>query len=150
MKYVDANIFILAIAGDNERKQRAENILTKIIRGDIEAFTSFLSWDEFVYIIKKHLGREISLKEGKKFLEFPYLEFIDVDRAVVSKAQELMELYFLGPRDAIHAATALVNGANEIISDDSDFDKIEEIKRIPLEKFGVNGEEEKEEEDREK
>lgn len=141
MKYVDANIFILAIVGDDKRKQRAENILREITRERIGAFTSFLSWDEFVHIIKKHLGREMGIKEGKKFLEFPYLEFMDINRAVVSKAQELTELYSLGPRDAIHVATALINGIDEIISDDGDFDKIEEIKRIPLEKFGVNEEE---------
>ena len=133
MKYVDANIFILAIIGDEKRKGQAQRILKQIIEGKIEALTSFLSWDEFVHIIKKHLGREIGLKESKKLLEFPYLDFINVDGAVISKAHELMELYFLGPRDAIHAATALINGANEIVSDDSDFDKIKELKRIPLE-----------------
>ena len=61
--------------------------------------------------------------------------FIGANKSILFKAQQLIEEYNLKPRDAIHAATALVNGINEIISDDSDFDKIKEIRRIPLEKL---------------
>ena len=46
------------------------------------------------------------------------------------KAQKLIKFYNIKPRDALHAATALLQGSNEIISDDIDFDKIKEIKRL--------------------
>ena len=41
-----------------------------------------------------------------------------------------MEKYKIKPRDAIHAAIALENGIETIVSYDRDFDKLEEIKRL--------------------
>ncbi len=46
------------------------------------------------------------------------------------KAQKLVEKYKIKPRDAIHSATSLSLNINEIISEDSDFDKVEELKRL--------------------
>ena len=41
-----------------------------------------------------------------------------------------MKTYEINPRDAIHLATALIFESSEIISSDTDFDNIKEIKRI--------------------
>ncbi len=75
--------------------------------------------------------------EGKRFLGLPGLNFIKLDRKIIDKAQDLITNYSINPRDAIHAATAIINNISEIISDDSDFDVIKEIKRIPLEKVNI-------------
>ena len=58
------------------------------------------------------------------------MKFLNVKRSVVLRAQSLMEKYKIKPRDAIHAATALENGIETIVSYDRDFDKLEEIKRL--------------------
>ena len=58
--------------------------------------------------------------------------FFDLNAEIVVRAHLITEKYNIQPRDALHAATALCNGATEIISDDSDFDKIKELKRIHL------------------
>ena len=47
-------------------------------------------------------------------------------------ALEFMEKYKLKPRDAFHVAIMENFGIKEIVSDDSDFDKVREIKRIKL------------------
>jgi predicted nucleic acid-binding protein len=41
----------------------------------------------------------------------------------------------LKPRDAIHSACAIRNGTKETVSDDPDFDPLEELKRIRLEEL---------------
>lgn len=41
-----------------------------------------------------------------------------------------MEKYKLKPRDAIHAATAIENKINTMVSYDRDFDNVIEIRRI--------------------
>ncbi len=137
MIYLDANIFLSAIVNPttDEQSKICNEILRKVVFKELSAATSLLTWDEIVFIIKKTLGRNIAGIEGKKFLSFPNLLFLKVDDNVIFLAQDLSIKYNLNPRDAIHAASALTNNINEILSDDSDFDQIKEIKRIKLENF---------------
>ena len=130
MKYVDTNIFISAIAG--EAKNHAQEILNKFALGEKKAATSLITWDEFVWSLRKYLSPAQIHRESKMFLLFPHITFFDLNSEIVGKAHLLVEKYNLRPRDALHAATALCNGITEIISDDVDFDKIKELKRIPL------------------
>src|SRR3989344_928160 len=120
-KYTDANVFIQAILRDDNNSKK---VLQKIIRKEIDGITSILSWDELVYILEKFINKDIAVIEGKKFLIFPNLTFIDAKKETIMKAQKLVEEYNLKPRDAIHAATAINLNINEIISEDDDFDKI--------------------------
>jgi len=137
MIYLDANIFLSAIVNPpaDEQSKICNKILMKIVSKELLATTSFLTWDEVVFIIKKTLGKNIASVEGKKFLCFPNLTFLNINQEVILLAQDLLTKYDLNPRDAIHAASALFNNIDEIISDDSDFDQIKEIKRIKPEKF---------------
>ena len=81
-------------------------------------------------MVRKIFGLKPSIELGRKFLEFPNLKLLNVKRSIVLRAQRLMEKYEIKPRDAIHAATALENGIETIVSYDRDFDKLEEIKRL--------------------
>lgn len=130
--YIDTNIFIKAVLND---EKKCKKILEKIINKEIIAFTSILSWDELVYIIRKFIGKEIAISEGEKFLRFPNLIFIDAKKEIIQKAQKLIKTYNLQPRDAIHIASALANNISEIISEDKDFEEVKEIKRIKSEDF---------------
>ncbi len=126
-KYVDANIFIQAIVRNEDN---CIKVLEKIINKEFIGVTNILSWDELTFIIEKFLGKNIAETEGNQFLIFPNLVFIDAKRDIIIKAQKLYEQYKIKPRDAIHAATALSLNIDEIISEDSDFDCIKELKRI--------------------
>ena len=134
---LDSNIFIYPFVNkeNNAKVELHKKLFVKIANREILAATSILTWDEFTYTIKKHLGRDNAVSEGKKFLSFPNLIFLKVDDKVIFLAQDLLTKYNLNPRNAIHTATALTNNINEILSDDSDFDQIKEIKRIKLENF---------------
>lgn len=131
-RYLDANIFLNPILYDDVKAGKCKKIFGQIIDGDMAAVTSFLTWDEVVYVVQKQLGKEIAVVEGEKLLRFPNLTFFKVDEIVMAKAQELISKYDIKPRDAIHAASALVKGIREILSDDPDFDKIKELKRIGI------------------
>ena len=138
MIYVDSNIFIYPVIYDKSVEKKAlsaRNILVKIAGGLLEAATGALTWDELTWVVRKTLGIKIAIDQGKKFLEFPNLKILPIDEKVIKTAQKIAERYKLKPRDSIHAACALANGIKEILSDDPDFDKVEEIKRIELEKY---------------
>ncbi|SRR3989338_706701 len=137
MIYVDSNVFLYAILNEktDNMAKCSISILEKIIRKEINASTSFLTWDEVVWNIRKNLNNKMAIQEGRKFMEFPNLKFIHADQIVINEAQRLMETYEIKPRDAIHAASAVSCGIKEIISDDPDFDAVKEIKRVKIEKF---------------
>lgn len=135
MKYVDSNIFIFPIIYDGKaipKAKAAEDVLIKIAEGDLSAATSFLTWDELVWIIRKSMNEKIATKEGEKFLRFSNLEMLEITESIVKKAQKIVEEYGIRPRDALHVASAIENGIKEIISDDSDLDKVKEIKKISI------------------
>lgn len=135
MKYVDSNVFIYPVVADattEAKSASSKKILLQIAKGTLDAATCYLTWDETVWVLKKFLGRNLAVTEGKRFLEFPNLKFLKVDGPIISRAQELITKYEIKPRDAIHAACALENGIKEIISSDPDFDDIKELKRMAL------------------
>jgi hypothetical protein len=135
MVYIDANVFIYKVihAEEVEKARLSKKILSKIAAGEIDACTASLTWDELVWVIRKLRGIEVAKVEGGRLLRFPNLKILNVD-GVLGEAQRIVEEYDVGPRDAIHAACALKNRVKEIISDDEDFDKVEEITRVPLRK----------------
>lgn len=130
--YVDSNVFLYPViydAGEFAEAKRSKRLLLKIAKGDVEACTATISWDEVVWVIRKIFGPKPSLEQGRKFLSFPNLKLLGVRKSVVLKAQELMEKYGLKPRNAIHVATALENRVTTIISYNRDFDEVKEVNR---------------------
>ena len=135
MHYIDANIFIYPILYEEEQEPKvkhAKQILQRIEQGELSAYTSTLTWDEVVWIVKKAMGRDEAIRQGQKLLGFLNLHWIMVDENILSNAQSLMNKYNLHPRDSIHVASALSRKINLIISDDLDIDQVKEIKRTPL------------------
>lgn len=120
MNYADASVFLFAILNDkNEPMAKAStSILDKAIEGEIRIATSFLTWDEVVWNVRKRLGSSLADSECRKFLRFPCLEFIAVDEAIIALAQSLMKKYKLETRDAIHAASAISKGIKNFVSSD--------------------------------
>jgi uncharacterized protein len=135
MPYIDSNVFIYPIIYDvaqEPKVKRANEILHSIARGELQAFTSTLTWDEVVWVVRKTMGREEAVSQGKKLLGFSNLQWITADENVLSQAQGLLAKYNLRPRDCIHVASAVSKQIKLIISDDEDIDLVKEVKREPL------------------
>ncbi len=130
--YIDSNIFIFPVIYDNEQSFKAGNILSRLEKNEIIGYTSVLTWDEVVYVIRKTLGKADSISIGKKFINYPNLRFINTDVNIIIKAMEIGENYNLKPRDSLHIATSLSRDIRNIISDDSDLDSVDIIHRIKL------------------
>ena len=133
MKYLDSNVFIFpALEPNSKRGISAKRILEMVADGKIEAATSSLTWDEIVWAIKKFSDMEVATMEGRRFLGFPNIKILNADSNILYAAQNLIEYYKIAPRDAIHASSAITKNILEFVSDDSGFDAIKELKRIPL------------------
>jgi uncharacterized protein len=129
LNYLDSNLIIYAMLDEIEIGDWARNILEKVQNEEMPACTSFLTFDEVFYKLNKIKGTEIAIKNLDAFLAMRNMRFVDVNDAVIWKALELIKEYKLLPRDAIHAATALIAGAETIYSQDADFDDIKGLKR---------------------
>ena len=129
MNYFDSNLIIYAMLDETELGDWARDILESVQNEKMTACTSFLTFDEVFYKVNKARGLDVAIKDLEAFLAMSNMRFIDVNDAVIWKALELIKEYQLFPRDAIHAATAFIAGAETIYSQDTDFDIIRGLKR---------------------
>ncbi len=138
--YIDSNVFVYpVIYGRSSKATHAKKVLGMVERGEIAGYTSTLSWDEVVWVVRKFLGKPDAIQVGEKMLSFPRLRFVPVGEEVLSQAQKVMAEYGIGPRDAIHCASALNKQVESFVSDDKELDKVEEVKRESMEAFLATG-----------
>jgi predicted nucleic acid-binding protein len=128
MVYLHSNVLIYPIIyGDTIfQAAKARVILACVEKVFVDAST--LTWDELVWVVRKTLGSKGAAGKGKMLLQFPKLKFIEVGESALLKAQRLLEKYDLKQRDAIYASVALSKNLT-MISDDTDFDVVKELKR---------------------
>ena len=132
MIYLDANFFIFALLDNTKKGEKARVMQKEIIGGKYIAFTSALALDEIMWVLIKNNKKNILRKAIEDIYAMPNLEVREVSSLVPVHALEFMEKYNLKPRDAFHAAIMKQFQLKEIASDDSDFDKVKELKRIRL------------------
>jgi len=136
--YADSNIFIRPLVSDEDSSSAVAScrrLLSAIENGKVVAYTSTLTWDEVVYVVRRVLGKADSIQVGEKLQRFPNLRFISVSEDIIRAAQKLVSEREILPRDAIHAASALSRKVDVLVSDDADFDAIEGVKRESSEAF---------------
>jgi len=132
MIYLDSNIFIIGALYNDEKGEKAREILKDIKNGRRKAATSALTLDEVFWEIKRHKSKDVAHEVVEAMLMMPNLGFSEVDATVIWKALDAIKKYDLHPRDAIHIACALNHGISTVFSENSDFDKVKEIKRKSL------------------
>jgi predicted nucleic acid-binding protein len=91
-----------------------------------------LTFDETFWVVKRDRGIEKALEAAQALLDFPNLEIVPATREIASLALQLIKECGLRPRDAMHAATAIAEKADFIVSTDSHFDRVKELKRKNL------------------
>ncbi len=129
MLYLDANFFVFCNFDQTEKGVNARKILQKIIDGKASA-TSTLALDEVMWVILKNKKSSEMREVIESIYSVKNLDVKEVGPQIPLMALDFIENEKLKPRDAFHAAVMKVIGASEIVSDDSDFDRVKWIKRI--------------------
>jgi predicted nucleic acid-binding protein len=127
--YVDSNIFIFAATNKGKLGKNCREIIKLINEQKITCAASFLVIDEVIWVLKKNVGKDSAIKITKAMLSMP-IKWIEVDKSVIIKTIDIFEKTKLKPRDAMHIASMKDLGLSLIISEDKDFDKVNEIKRV--------------------
>ena len=133
MNYVDSNVFIYPLLYQGQKSKKAKKILSDMVDGASSCATSSLTLEEVMWVVMNASTREKALQIGKDIMTLPNLKILDVTNEHIIQSITFMEKYKkLKPRDAIHSAVCTTAGIFSFITDDSDFEHISEINRIPL------------------
>lgn len=128
--FLDTNIFLYAAGGDHPLRQSCQHILRRIVEAEFNATTSSEVVQEVLYVLTRRGLRTQALALARNILAvFPALLEVGADE--MNSACDLLEsMSELPPRDAVHAATMLTHGITAIITADTHFDQLTQVKRI--------------------
>ncbi|MBI4163485.1 MAG: type II toxin-antitoxin system VapC family toxin [Candidatus Aenigmarchaeota archaeon] len=126
--YLDADIF-LALIKENDRFKAAARSFFSKSKGH-ELITSTLSCLEVWFYLYKHGLQEKALDSIRAISSI--CSVISYDPYDLENSIVLAEHHKLSPADAIHATLAM--GFDAIVSSDSSFDKLSDLKRIDFTK----------------
>jgi len=131
MRYVDANIFISNLIGDNRLGKAAKKYLEAVASGKETAVTSIHTMIEIYAFLK---GKKLSEQKIAGILNDIMLHGVNLlpfEPIFFSEALTMVKKgWKLG--DAIHYATMIKHNIKEIVTDDTHFDDLKVIERIDI------------------
>jgi len=133
----------------------AQALFARVEAGELRAYTSVLTFDELAYrlllalIGDRYSGsplEHLRANEAQMIAEcypqiaphltqlraFPNLFLVDVTPSDLEVMDEGMRLYHLRPRDALHLAAMQKSSCFDLVSHDSDFDRVPMVRRYTL------------------
>jgi len=112
---------------DDERRL-VEELFRRLLEEQL--FTNMPVVDEVLYISRRYRVSYETTLDFLKNMVLPYVEVLPVEEEDLKPAEKYLLKYGLKPSDAIHLATMEKAGVRNIVSEDREFDKVKEIKRI--------------------
>ncbi len=129
--FVDVNLLIyLNTVSEPATRSTYEDFFIDLAR-KYRLYTDDLVLDELLYISKKKYGvpYEITL-EFINSIVMPYITVVPLGEEEFNEAREVILRYKLKPSDALHVGAMRSNGIKVIASEDTDFDKVDDITRV--------------------
>ena len=132
--FIDAPLLIyLNTLTNSMYRTLYENFYIEILT-KYKPYTDVLVLDELIYISKKKYN--IPYDVPIRFIEMnilPYTTVLDLGEEEYMKATEIITKYDLKPSDALHIGVMMNNDITLIVSEDREFDRIPEVKRLWIE-----------------
>lgn len=135
--FIDTNVLMYARGKDHSYKKPCANLILKIADGSFEKEFGppVIDSEVFQEVIYRYslVGEWSTALSVCRDVYGLGMEILSVGNAEVRKLLELTEKYLkskIAPRDLIHAAVMLTNGIKNIVSTDTHFDLIKEIRRF--------------------
>lgn len=125
--WVDTSVLVFAAGGEHPMREPCRRLIAAAAAGTAELHASVEMVQEFVFHRLRRVSRADAVSQARQAGALCALHPFDMD--VLQRALELVSAG-LGGRDAVHAATALAHGFEEIVSADRDFDAVPGLRRI--------------------
>ncbi len=128
--FIDANLIMYSMGGPHPLREPCKTIFEKIRDRRIVVTTNTEVLQEILYRYFS-IGRSTLGEIAYKSMVEICVNVLPVTLQDTGRALELLKSYkVITSRDAIHAATMINNNVKKILSTDSHFDSIPNIKRI--------------------
>jgi predicted nucleic acid-binding protein len=115
---LDASVFIYHVEGHPRYGPLTHALLAAVERGQFSAVASVLAVTELT-VRPWQLDQPAAAREYEMLLvNFPHLAIVDANRDIARRAAKLRAGHRLRPADALHLATALVQGATAFVTND--------------------------------
>jgi predicted nucleic acid-binding protein len=125
---------LIKLFAQEEGWDAVQKILSRVEAGDLEAAISVVTLTEIYYKYMREKRADLAEARTNQFRYAVYLKKILIDEEVAVKAGDFKGKYDISIADAFIAATAYFE-ESAIISDDPDFEKIQEIKTLTEKQF---------------
>ena len=131
--FIDSPLLIyLNTVADPKARTIYENFYIDILTR-YKPYTDVLVLDEVIHVSKKKYG--IPYNITVEFIEsnvLPYVSVISLGEEEYKQAVKFLLDYNLKPSDSLHLGAMIGNGISTIVSEDSKFDRIPDIKRLRI------------------
>lgn len=127
--FLDASFLIYLNTMTNRERKELDELFRRLLEELL--FTNILVIDETLYISERKFGFPYSVTlDFIRKIVLPYTEIISIEEEDLRLFEKYLLTYPLKPSDAIHLATMEKANINCIVTEDEDFDKVKDIKRV--------------------
>ena len=139
MRFVDASVFLHAYLRPSKKKipediealkRRARNIVRRISEEKEQVITSLVHISEIANILEARADVEEACDVVSGLLGLTNLKIVEPSKKIYESAIEDSRSYKIGINDALAWSFMRQEGITEIYSFDSDFDSIQNLKRL--------------------
>ncbi|MEK6958181.1 MAG: type II toxin-antitoxin system VapC family toxin [archaeon] len=132
--YLDSNVFIYSILDTGTKGEAARKLLKAMENGVFYGATAPVSFEEIMFVVWKEKGRQEAVEAGESFLQLANMEMIGLEKGALSAAIEYVKRG-MKPRDAVHCGAMKTKNLPEIVTEDSDFKKLSEMRKYGILEF---------------
>jgi predicted nucleic acid-binding protein len=129
---IDTSVIMYAGGAAHPHRDACRTVLQQVAADDLDAVVSAQVVQEILHRFSQG-DRQLGVRMARSVLDL-FGALVPVDRAVMADAvARFGREGGLSGRDALHAATCVVHGMDGIVSVDTDFDGLPDVRRIPPE-----------------
>lgn len=113
-RYWDSDCFIGWLAAESDKVDDCRTVIRAAERGEVVIVTSSLAIAEVVKLRHHNPIPSESADQVRKFFRQPYIVVRELDRFLAEEAQSMVWDHGVDPKDAVHVATALRVGVEQL------------------------------------
>jgi hypothetical protein len=133
--FIDTAVIMYAAGGDHPLRGPCGRILSQVGKGDLDAVTSSEVIQEILHRFFAIRQPAVGAAMARRTMD-TFAPVLPITHALMRRLPDLATRYpHLQARDLVHVATCIHEGIVEIVTPDSGFDEVAEIRRIPPEEF---------------